>query len=88
MSGVFNAPDHALPAWEQLHSRILATGPTPCAGPDRDDWTGTPRQQTRAATRCLDCAAMQACATYATTAREDSGIWGGMSPAERKGKTP
>lgn len=76
-------PAHARPAWERLHAQILATGPTPCAGPHRDDWTGDKRQQIRAADRCLDCPAMRACGTYAATAGETSGTWGGLTAAQR-----
>ncbi|MGP5641680.1 WhiB family transcriptional regulator [Brachybacterium tyrofermentans] len=84
MSGnTFAVPAHALGAWEEMHEQILATGPTPCAGPDRDDWTGTARQQALAANSCLDCPVLEACAQYAVTASEADGVWGGMTVAER-----
>lgn len=79
----FAVPDHARPAWDELHAQILATGPTPCAGADRNDWLGTAKQQARAARACFDCRALEACALYAVTAPEPEGVWGGMSPAER-----
>lgn len=81
----FGVPSHALGAWAELHEQITRTGPTPCAGPDRDDWLGNPTQQARAADGCMDCPVMEACGLYAVTAPEQSGIWGGMTPAERKG---
>lgn len=81
----FGVPEHARSAWEQMHAQILETGPTPCAEPSvRDTWTGSAAEQETAARLCLDCPVMQACAHYAVTAPEPSGIWGGMTPAERK----
>lgn len=79
----FAVPAHAVSAWDQLHAQILETGSTPCAGPDRDNWTGTPAQQVRAARACYDCRALEQCALYAVTAPEPGGVWGGMGPAER-----
>lgn len=79
----FAVPAHAVSAWEQLHAQILETGSTPCAGPNRDDWTGTAAQQARATDRCMDCPVLDACALYAVTAEETGGVWGGMGPAER-----
>lgn len=79
----FAVPEHAIPAWEALHAQIMHTGPTPCAGANRDDWTGTAAQQARAADRCFDCPVFDACAHYAVTASETSGVWGVMPPAER-----
>ena len=83
-SAALGVPRHALGAWTKLHERITSTGPTPCAGPDRDNWTGTPAQQDRAARACYDCRALEQCALYAVTAPEPAGVWGGMGPAERK----
>lgn len=85
--GSFAVPTHARPAWDELHARILATGPTPCAGPDRNDWLGTAQQQNRAARACFDCPVLEACTRYAITAPEPEGVWGGLTPAERKRKT-
>ena len=82
MSVLLGVPEHARREWEQLMSSI--TEPTPCAGPDRDNWTGTPAQQDRAARACYDCRALEQCALYAVTAPEPGGVWGGMAPAERK----
>lgn len=82
--GTFQVPDHAQAAWNLLHARILATGPTPCAGPDRNDWLGTAQQQARAARACFDCPVLEACTHYAITAPEPEGVWGGLTPAERK----
>lgn len=85
--GSFAVPTHARPAWDELHERITSTGPTPCSGADRDDWLGTPAQQDRAARACFDCRALEQCALYAVTAPEPEGVWGGLTPAERKRKT-
>lgn len=85
MSGsTFAVPAHARGAWEELHEQILAAGPTPCAGPSRNDWLGTAAQQIRAAAACFDCPVIEACAHYAVTASETDGVWGGLTVAERK----
>ena len=80
---VYAVPAHARPAWQQLQQRLADHGPTPCAGPDRGDWTGSRAQQDRAAVRCLDCPVMVACAAYADTAAERRGTWGGYTPGQR-----
>lgn len=85
MTLTIGVPDHARDEWEQLHDTLAAhQEPPPCAGPDRDHWTGTVAQQQQAAARCLDCPAMVACATYARAAGERAGVWGGTTPQERK----
>lgn len=87
MSILLGVPDHALTQWIDLGEALAATPePPPCAGPDRDHWTGTATQQRTAADRCLDCPAMQACATYALTAGERTGTWGGLTPSARTPK--
>lgn len=79
----FSVPAHARPAWDELHAQIIRTGTTPCAGPDRDLWIGTQAEQHIAADRCLDCPVMTACATYAATAHEREGTWGGLTARQR-----
>ncbi|MGP5252666.1 WhiB family transcriptional regulator [Brachybacterium alimentarium] len=79
-------PAHARPAWDALQAQILANGPTPCAGPDRNDWTGNATQQDRAADRCLDCPVMTACLTYADTADEREDVWGGLTATQRRNR--
>lgn len=83
MTTTLGVPAHAQNAWLELHEQITRRGGTPCAGPDRNDWTGTPRQQTRAADACLDCPVLTACATYAAIAGETSGVWGGLTAQQR-----
>lgn len=74
----------ALTPWLRLHDAIALAGGTPCAGPDRDDWTGTAPEQARAADACLDCPVMSACAAYADAAEERSGVWGGRTERDRR----
>lgn len=89
MTLTIGVPDHARDEWEQLHDTLAAhQEPAPCAGPDRDHWTGSAAQQQQAAARCLDCPAMVACATYARTAGERDGTWGGLTAAERRPPKP
>lgn len=84
MTVLLGVPPHALTEWQALGEALDASPtPPPCAGADRDHWTGSNTQQRTAAERCLDCPAMQACAAYALTAREPYGTWGGLTPANR-----
>lgn len=76
-------PEHARGSWGEMHDQITATGPTPCAGPHRDRWTGSPRDHRWAAEQRLDCPAMVACLTYARIAGERDGTWGGTTAADR-----
>lgn len=43
-------------------------------GPDADE----------AAIACHDCPAFEACCDYGISARESAGIWGGLTPVERR----
>lgn len=84
MTVLLRVPDHARAEWDTLHAALEdAETPPPCAGDDRDDWTGAPARQARAADRCLDCPAMQACAAYARAAAEPTGTWGGLTARDR-----
>lgn len=85
MSGnMLGIPSEARTAWIRLGDAIERTGPTPCAGPDRDDWTGSGTQQARAAAACMDCAVLSACGAYADAAGEARGVWGGYTARERQ----
>ena len=88
MSGArgLGVPAHALAAWEELHEVLDGseiTAPCTVVDRERDEWHGTRTQQARAAAACLDCPAMIACATYAATADELEGVWGGLTQHER-----
>lgn len=79
-------PAHALTAWAALRDALAAVH-APCAGPDRDDWTGSLLAQSRAATACLDCPVMVECGRYALTAGEPHGTWGGLTATDRNRRT-
>lgn len=66
-----------------MQERIASTGPTPCAGAERDRWTGSTREQAWAADRCLDCPALRVCLAYAVVADERGAVWGGLTTAGR-----
>lgn len=83
MTNALGVPTHALPAWEALRSALLPERGIPCAGPARDDWHGSRKQQQRAADACLDCPILTPCQTYALTADEPDGVWGGTTQHER-----
>ncbi|MGP5251482.1 WhiB family transcriptional regulator [Brachybacterium alimentarium] len=83
MTNSLGVPEHALTAWAVLSTALIAQPDTPCAGPSRNDWHGSRKQQARAAEACLDCPLMAACATYARIADEPDGVWGGITQHER-----
>lgn len=86
MSNLAGVPEHARPEWQALCEALESSPvPIPCQGTRSREWLDTSRAATTyAATACLDCPAMQACAAYALTAREESGVWGGMTEADRR----
>ncbi|GAB3562395.1 WhiB family transcriptional regulator [Spelaeicoccus albus] len=77
-----NIPEAAMPAWDRL-AKVLETTQTPCQA--MPDYWQTPEKATmrKAAQMCNSCPALQACARYARTAGEPSGVWGGTMPGRR-----
>ncbi len=76
--------------WFQLNDAIddLA-GQIPCRqAPDLffpEGGTGTAAMDAKMAKKaCKSCPVLTMCATYAIRHREEDGIWGGMSPNDRK----
>jgi len=63
-----------MPAWRRLTAALEDIEP-PCAA-DPDAWHDAAHYAT-ATVLCARCPARDACAEYATTARE-SGVWGGV----------
>jgi hypothetical protein len=56
----------------------------PCNGGAEEWWSNNPRLQARAATLCLACSLLLPCRAYALAAGEKAGVWGGMTPLDRK----
>lgn len=81
MSVLLGVPEHARSEWEQLMSAIRV--PTPCAA-NPDAWHGSAAEAEIAARLCLACPAMHPCLTYARTADETEGVWGGLTSRERR----
>lgn len=81
MSSALNIPEHALTAWLDLQD--AAARGTPCQSVHADRWHGTSAEQEWATGHCLECPAMTACLTYAHTADEREGVWGGTTPTDR-----
>lgn len=80
-------PEHAIREWLALHRALGTIDATPCAGADRNDWTGGAAAQERAAARCLDCPVLALCDDYALAADERVGVWGGRTERERRAGT-
>jgi len=76
--------------WFQLNDAIDAeAGQIPCRqAPDLffpEGGTGTAAMDAKMAKKaCESCPVLNMCATYAIRHREEDGIWGGMSPNDRK----
>jgi WhiB family redox-sensing transcriptional regulator len=51
--------------------------------PDRERGTVRRRRETAAKRVCAVCPVQQACLSHAIVAREEYGIWGGLTAAER-----
>jgi WhiB family redox-sensing transcriptional regulator len=80
-------------AWLELANKVAEVGidHIPCAQapdlffPEADPKTGHPLNHIRTAKKaCKACPLLLDCATYAIKYNEDDGVWGGMSPGERK----
>lgn len=87
-AAAIGVPSHALTEWRTLGAALDdATAPIPCRGTRSEEWHGTSARELDFATRaCLDCPAMQACGAYAIAGGEDTGVWGGLTPKERKAR--
>jgi WhiB family redox-sensing transcriptional regulator len=76
--------------WYQLNDAIdEVAGQIPCRqAPDLffpEGGTGTAAMDAKLAKQaCKSCPVLTMCATYAIRHREEDGIWGGMSPNDRK----
>lgn len=77
-----NRKQAKLIAWTIL-TRKLEQTPAPCQTRDPEIWQD-PRHIVKARKYCSRCKAQFECATYAITAQEPEGIWGGLTPPERK----
>jgi len=80
-------------AWLELAKKVGDVGldHIPCAQapdlffPEVDPKLGHPLSYMRTAKKaCKTCPILLDCAAYAIEFNEDEGIWGGMSPGERK----
>lgn len=75
-------------AHKQLLEALATYSPTeiPCRASSRpQDWISeSSADQTRAAEACLSCPVLGQCATYAISAEEPAGVWGGHTYPERR----
>lgn len=69
-----------------LAEHLDAGESVPCLdSPTEADWISDRREdQDRAATACQDCPALAQCASYALATREEAGVYGGTTPAQRR----
>lgn len=87
MSGeLYRIPAGAGVEWDDLAAALEVAGPVPCrvsAVPDAW-WSKVPGLVERARAGCSTCLVSVECVAYAVAAREPEGMWGGMTPAERR----
>lgn len=84
----------AVEEWAALQVGLLvARGRVPCRVSAEPEWwwasRATPAEaarQDQARVACSWCLVLRECAAYALAAREPEGVWGGMSPAERRAR--
>lgn len=70
--------------WRALQVGLRAAhGRVPCQLAPSRWWSTVPGATEAAADACFDCPIMGLCASYALTAREPDGVWGGLTPAAR-----
>ena len=86
MSGVDISEAQAV-ALDILAQAIRRAGTTPCADDDRFI-SDSPAVQALAAQRCQGCPAFTACDTYAQAYPTESGVFAGLSEADRRAPRP
>lgn len=89
MTGRWGRAPSAAIAYTDLADAVAASprGTIPCRdGGTPDAWIDDePHTQRDAARVCTACPLRDACRTYAVTAREPAGVWGGLTAEERPG---
>jgi endonuclease III len=78
-------PPVAMDAWQALADALADHGRVPCQASDPGIWWPERRDSPDdALAMCQRCHVRAACPAYALAAGQRRGIWGGMTPAERK----
>ena len=77
-------PEHARDAWLELAGALAATGPAPCERGDPEAWWPVRGDSPDAVAGCEVCTARAAWLADAVAVDERRGIWGGMTPPERR----
>ena len=82
-------PPKALAEWLRLAAVLEEAGAVPCRESDAEAWWPDRKQLDGPAARmavqaCWRCPARVACEDYALSANESEGLWGGLTPDERR----
>lgn len=86
----WGVPPRAVGEWLLLQAALVELGGRPACAVDPAAWwvsAATPAgaaRQRAAAAECGRCAVVEVCAAYAVAAGERDGVWGGLTPAERR----
>jgi len=75
-------PNPNTPEWLDLLAASASY--TPCRSGGEEWFADDPKLQRRAAQLCTGCPLLEACRNYALAAYEPNGVWGGLTPADRK----
>ena len=79
-------PPHALPHWRDLVGALEVHGPVPCEDwGNSDAWHADRGPQLEwALAGCCRCGAAPECLSYALAADERFGVYGGLTPGQRR----
>ena len=81
----WQVPAHATGEWLQLVDALERLGDSPaCADEPERWWSKTPADVSWAQLGCTVCPVVSWCRAYALAAGEREGVWGGLSPLERR----
>lgn len=83
-------PAAAVGAWNALQGALVLLGWRVACAADPEAWWSTAKsavdaeRQAAAVEACSWCPVLGLCRDYALVAREREGVWGGLTPAERR----
>lgn len=74
-------PPEAARQWAQLSVALAELPESPACAAEPEAWQ---RGGPRVVELCASCPVQTECAAYAIAGRENFGVWGGLTPAERR----
>jgi Transcription factor WhiB len=77
-------PESAREEWAELTAALDSRGPASCETSGTPDVWWSPADAPMASSVCRSCPVAAECLAYALAADERFGVWGGMTPEERR----